>query len=334
MNDVIGKTQMLVGRWPGMFALPLVLLLAVGGAVLSPRAAAAPALDAQAILGQASPAVGLVRGSIGARSISGTAFVIDPQGWLLTAAHVARRAEKLQVELPGMAALDATLVGYDVTRDLAILRVNPPSPLPALQLAGDSPGVGDAVAVIGAPRGQPGAMTTGEVLATGISLPGVAGGNFVRVSARVQPGESGAPLLNSQAQVVGVVVASTFDRSRARGGLAVSLQTIQAVLPQLRQGARVQRAWIGIAGGRPGERQPGPAGDQGAIVQRVMPQSPGATAGLRPGDVVVEFEGAPIHNWMDLLAATGQRQPGQSVHLVVLRDGQRVEVTVTLGVRP
>src|SRR5439155_79831 len=128
MNDVIGKTQMLVRRWLVMFALPLVFLLAVGGAV------------------------------------------------------------------------------------------------------------------IGAPQGQPGAMTTGEVLATGISLPGVAGGNFVRVSARVQPGESGAPLLNSQAQVVGVVVATTFDRSRARGGLAVSLQTIQAVLPQLRQGARVERA--------------------------------------------------------------------------------------------
>src|SRR5207247_9216364 len=131
-------------------------------------------------------------------------LVIDPQGWLLTAAHVARRAEKLQVELPGMAALDATLIGYDATRDLAILRVNPPSPLPALQLAGDSPGVGDAVAVIGAPRGQPGAMTTGEVLATGISLPGVAGGNFVRVSARVQPGESAARPLKRRARVVGV----------------------------------------------------------------------------------------------------------------------------------
>ena len=334
MNDVIGKTQMLVRRWPGMFALPLVLLLAVGGAVLSPRAAAAPALDAQAILGQASPAVGLVRGSIGARSISGTAFVIDPQGWLLTAAHVARRAEKLQVELPGMAALDATLIGYDATRDLAILRVNPPSSLPALQLAGDAPGVGDAVAVIGAPRGQPGVITTGEVQGTGISLPGMTGGTFVRVSARVQPGESGAPLLNSQAQVVGVVVASTFDQSRPRGGLAVSLQAIQTVLPQLRQGARMERAWIGIGGGRPGEGRPGPAGEQGAVVQRVMPQSPAATAGLHPGDVVVEFEGDPIHNWMDLLAATGQRQPGQSVHLVVVRDGQRVEVTVTLGVRP
>jgi len=96
----------------------------------------------------------------------------------------------------------------------------------------------------------------------------------------------------------------------------------------------VERAWIGIGGGGPGERRPGPAGEQGAVVQRVMPQSPAATAGLHPGDVVVEFEGDPIHNWMDLLAATGQRQPGQSVHLVVVRDGQRVEVTVTLGVRP
>src|SRR5438309_5322993 len=139
-------------------------------------------------------------------------------------------------------------------------------------------------------------MTPGEVLATGIRLPGVAGGNFVRVSARVQPGESGAPLLNSQAQVVGVVVASTFDQFRPRGGLAVSLQAILTVLPQLRQGARVERAWIGIGGGGPGERRPGPAGEQGAVVQRVMPQSPAATAGLHPGDVVGGVEGEPTPN--------------------------------------
>ena len=329
--DVFRK---LARRWPAFFASPLVLLLAAGTAVLTPWAAAGPAPDPQAILAQAAPAVGVVHGAIGRRSISGTTFVIDPQGWLLTAAHVARRAEKLQVELPGMAALDATLVGYDATRDLAVLRVNTAAPLPALHLAAEAPAVGDAIAVIGAPRGQPGAVTTGEVLGTGMGLPGQTGDIFVRVSARVSPGESGAPLLNSQVQVVGMVVASTLDQSRARGGLAVSLQTIQAALPQLRQGTRVERAWIGIAGGRPRESGQGAPAVQGAVVQRVLPQSPAATAGLRPGDVVVEFEGAPVHNWRDLLADVGGRQPGQIVHLVVLRDGQRVEVAVMLGVRP
>ncbi len=330
--DVVGWIQMLARRWPAMCAVPLALLLAAGGAVLAPQAAAAPALDPQAVLGEASPAVGVVRGSIGTRPISGTAVVIDSQGWLLTAAHVARHADKLQVELPGVAALDGTRVGYDATRDLAILRVNPPAPLRALGLAEESPSLGDEVAVIGAPRGRRGVITTGEVVVTRVSEPGLAPEIFVCVSAPVQPGESGAPVLNSRAQVVGVVVAFSVDRSGDRGSLAVSAETIRVALPQLRGGERVERWWIGIVAAQ-GRRLPS-GSDMGAIVQNVVPQSPAASAGLRPGDVVVEFEGTAIHTWEDLLTAVGQRQPGQSVRLVVLRDGQRSDVTVTLGVRP
>lgn len=324
----------LARRWPVFFAAPLVLVLAAGTAVLTPQAAAGPAPDPQAILVQVSPAVGVVGGVVGTRPISGTAFVIDREGWLLTAAHVARSAEKLRVELPGMAALDARVIGYDATRDLAILRVNPPSPLPALEMASEALNVGDAVAVVGAPGGLPDRVTTGQVLATRVSVPGLARDIFVRISAAVRPGVSGGPLLNSRAQVVGVVVATSLDRSRGRDGLAVSEETIRAALPQLRQGARVERAWIGIAAGPMREGRPNAGPDQGAIVREVMPQSPAAAAGLRPGDVVVEFEGSVIHTWSELVAALGQRQPGQSVHLVVLRDGNRVDVTVKLGARP
>src|SRR5256712_7293510 len=299
----------LVRRWPVLFAAPLVLLLAAGTAVLTPHAAAGPAPDPQTILTQASPAVGVVRGVVGTRKISGTAFVIDRERALPNAAHVARGAEQLQVDLRGLAALDARVIGYDATRDLAILRVSPPSPLAALQLAGDTLNVGDPVVVIGAPRGLPDQITAGEVLATRISIPGLVPEIFVRVSAAVRRGNSGSPLLNSQAQVVGVVVAASFDRARA--SLAVSEETIRAVLPQLRQGARAERAWLGIIGGRPREAAPGAAPGQGAVVRQMMPQSPAAAAGLRPGDVGVEFEGAAIHNWRDLLAAVGQPPPGR-----------------------
>src|SRR2546428_5284193 len=176
----------LVRRWPVFFAAPLVVLLAVGTAVLTPQAAAGPAPDPQTILTQASPAVGVVRGVVGTRKISGTAFVIDREGWLLTAAHVARGAENLQVELPGLAALDARVIGYDATRDLAILRVSPPSPLAALQLAGDTLNAGDPVLGIGAPRALPDQVTTGEVLATRVSIPGLAPDSLVRVRAAVR----------------------------------------------------------------------------------------------------------------------------------------------------
>ncbi len=334
---LVDKIRMLTGRWPGLLAAPMVLLLVVGAVVVSPQAAAAPALDFQALLTQAAPAVGVVRATTGRRSISGTAFVIDSQGWLLTAAHVARRAQQLQVVLPGMAPMDASVVGYDATRDLAVLRVTPTSPLPALEFSDGSLSAGEAVAVIGAPRGRPSVITTGEVLDTRASVPGLARDILVRISAVVRPGTSGGPLLNSRAQVVGVVVASAFDRSRSRGALAVSAEAIRAVLPQLRQGARVERAWIGIAAGPVGrgrDRRPDATADQGAVVREIMTQSPAAAAGLQPGDVVVEFEGMPIRNWRELLDAVGQRRPGERVRLVVLRDGNRIDITVTLGVRP
>ncbi len=235
-----------------------------------------------------------------------------------------------------MAPLEARVVGYDATRDLAVLRVTAPSPLPALALAEGSSHVGDTVVVIGAPRRRPAVMTTGEVLATGASLPGLAPDIFVRFSAVVRPGESGGPLLNDRGQVAGVVVAASFDRSTGRGGLAVSEEAIRVALPQMRQGAKVERAWIGVAGPDPGrqDRRPGTGPDQGAMIREIMPQSPATTAGLRPSDVVVDFDGTAIRTWTDLLSAVGQRQPGQNVHLVVLREGTRVDVTLTLGVRP
>ncbi len=323
--------------WPGLLAAPMVLLLVVGAVVASPQVAAVPALDFQAILNQAAPAVGVVRASEGRRSISGTAFVFDAQGWLLTAAHVARRAERLQVVLPGREPLDARVVGYDATRDLAVLRVTPPAPLPALEFSDGPLAAGEAVAVIGAPRGRPGVITTGEVLATRASVPGLARDTLVRISAAVRPSTSGGPVLNSRAQVVGVVVASAAGRSRSRGGLAVSEEAVRAVLPQLRGGTRVERAWIGISAGPVGrgrERRPDPGAGQGAVIREILAQSPAATAGLQPGDVVVEFEGMAVRTWRDLLDAVGQRRPGERARLAVLRDGQRLDVTVTLGVRP
>src|SRR2546426_1069112 len=190
----------LVRRWPVLFAAPLVLLLAAGTAVLTPQAAAGPAPDPQTILTQASPAVGVVHGVVGTRKISGTAFVIDREGWLLTAAHVARGAEQLQVELPGLAALDARVIGYDATRDLAILRVSPPSPLAALQLAGDTLNVGDPVVVIGAPRGLPDQITAGGGPGARGTLPRPAPRRLRRVRGAVRRGGTRRPPLKNQRQ--------------------------------------------------------------------------------------------------------------------------------------
>jgi serine protease Do len=230
-----------------------------------------------------------------------------------------------------MAPLEAQVVGYDATRDLAVLRVNAATPVPSLPLADGLPRVGETVFVVGAPRGRLGTVTTGKVVAAGTSMPGLVPDIFIQVSAQVRPGESGGPVLNSRGQVVGLVVAASFGESNGRAGLAVSEDAIRGVLPQLRQGAKIERAWIGIAGP---DRRPPTGSDQGATIREVLPNSPAAAAGLRQGDTVVDVAGTAVHTWVELLSAVGQHQPGQTVRLVVLRDGNRVEVTVTLGVRP
>ncbi|MDR7506522.1 MAG: trypsin-like peptidase domain-containing protein [Armatimonadota bacterium] len=310
---------------PGVLAAVGVLLIVTGGA-LALRATGAP--TPQAILAQAAPAIAVVRATVDGRPVSGSAFVIDRDGWLLTAAHVVRRAAGIRVELSGRTPLEARLAGYDATRDLAVLRV-PASDLPALSLAGRPPRVGEPVVAV-APRARADEVRAGQVVGTDVSVPGLARGAFLRVSIPARPGMSGGPLLNVRAEVVGVVVAFSVDASGRRGGLAVSVAAVRDVLPALRAGARVERAWLGVAGD-PGARGPGP---EGAAIRQVLPGTPAASAGLRPGDVIVEVDGAPVRSWDDLLVAIGDRRPGQRVQVVVVRGGQRVALAVTLGVRP
>ncbi len=305
-------------------------------------AGAQPAtLDAQAVYTRAAPSVGVVRTTADGRTGIGTAFVVDRDGWLLTAAHVARRAERLEVVLPGRPALAARMVGYDARRDLAVLRVTPPTPLPALEIAGGTLRPGEPVVLIGTPRGRPGVMSTGVVAVAPVTLPGLARNIMVRLTARVAPGNSGGPVLNARGQVVGLVIAAATEgggnQPREGGGLAVSGDALRAALPALRQGARIDRAWIGVAGGpltpeMLSERRIGV--QRGAWIREVVPGSPAAAAGLRPNDVVVAADGQSIATWDDLLRFVGDRAPGQRIRLGIVRDSGRAEVAVRLGVRP
>ncbi len=304
------------------------ILLVVAGLALGLPAAGV--LDPRAVLAQVAPAIAVVRATVDGRPATGSAFVIDRDGWLLTAAHVVRRATGIRVELPGRAPLDARLVGYDATRDLALLRVQPPAALPVLVLSGAPPRVGDPVIAV-MPHDRRDGARAGEVLTTGVSVPGLARGAFLRVSIPARPGMSGGPLLTARAEVVGVVVAFSVDAEGRRGGLAVSVTAVREVLPALRGGARVERAWLGVAGGP--DARGTPAGE-GARIRQVLPGTPAASGGLQPGDVIVEVDGVPVRSWDDLLVVVGDRRPGQRVRVVILRDGRRLELAVTLGVRP
>jgi serine protease Do len=325
------RSRLLVAGLVCWLAAVAVALVAAGGP---------PALDARAVYQRAAPSVGVVRAVTDGRAGVGTAFGVDREGWLLTAAHVARRAQRLEVVLPGREPMTARLVGYDARRDVAALRVAPPAPLPALEIAREAPRVGDPVVVIGTPQGRPGVMSTGAVAAVPVSLPGMARDALLRLTARVAPGNSGGPVLNAAGQVVGLVIARAIDGGSAAadaGSLATSGDALRAALPELRRGARIDRAWIGIAGGpltpeTVRERAVGTA--RGAWVREVLPHSPAAAAGLRPNDVVVAADGRAIASWDDLLRFVGERSPGQVVRLSIVRGGGRTEVVVRLGARP
>ncbi|MDR7544300.1 MAG: trypsin-like peptidase domain-containing protein [Armatimonadota bacterium] len=318
-----------------------VLLALCALAVLARVAAARQgALDADAIYLRAAPAVAAIRIGHDATAGVGTGFAIDARGVLITAAHVARGADRITAEFGDGAPLEAELVGYDARRDVALLRVRPLAPLTTLEVV-DSAGVqrGDPVAVIGTPRGRPRVMTTGSVQATGVTLPGQLPGIFIQFDAPVQPGNSGGPLLNDRGQVIGVVVALRRQPDGA-AGLATSSAALRSTLPAMADGARLERAWIGLSGVTLGpDVRFGRGAPRGVLVLAVVPDSPAARVGLRgehndpPGDIIVAIDGEPIGAWEDLLRVLGGREPGQRIRLGLIRNGTYQELQLTLEAR-
>lgn len=323
----------------------VILAVLLGVALLAPVVAAQPSsADAQAIYDRAIASVAVVRVTANGGAGIGTAFVIDPGGLLATAAHVARQAERISVEFAEGDPIEARVVGYDARRDLALLRITPRTPLPALEVA-DSSSVrqGDSVVVLGTPRGRPRVMTTGVVRGTGLTLPGQAPDIFILFDAVVQPGNSGGPLLNDRGQVIGVVVAATTQPG-ASGGLAVSSATLKTSLPALLEGARLERAWMGIAGVTISPdllRQRRLGASRGVLILEIVPGGPGERVGLRgentegpPGDIIVSANGEAIEDWEDLLSVLGTRQPGDRLRLGIVRGPNFFEVQLTLDARP
>ncbi len=318
------------------------LLLAILWVTVLSGASRAQLADLQTVFERVRPAVAIVRTYSEGRRSTGTAFFVQPHV-ALTAAHVVRGRERVFVEPWGGDEREAQIVGYDARRDVAVLRTNG-APLPSLELADSAPlRLGDPVAVVGSPRGRPITMTTGHVLATGVTLPGLVPGILIRTSASVVPGHSGSPLVTPTGQAVGLVIAIS-NRPGEEGGLAVASAVIRQVLPDLLAGARRERAWIGIVGMTLEPelaRRRGFSVYRGVLILEVAPGSPAEAAGLRGdrpegvlGDVIVSANGREISSWEDLLRVLGEREPGERLRLGIVRGGERLQVEVVLAARP
>jgi 2-alkenal reductase len=281
---------------------------------------------------------------------SGTGFVIDADGHIVTNNHVVEGATSLQVILTDGTKVPATLVGTDAVSDLAVIKVDSAS-VPAVVSLGDSDAlrVGDIVIAIGSPLGEY-TNTVTEGIVSGIDRTLEGSGTrslhgLIQHDAAINPGNSGGPLFNASGEVVGVntaVIRQTGNGQTVEGlGFAIPSNTVRQIAETLMRDGKVTRPYLGITYGMLNAQVAAAQNlsiDHGAYVQDVVAGSPAATAGLRAGDVITALNGQTIDasNGLDTLLL--QHQPGESVTLTVTRTGtgsaQEVTITVTLGTRP
>jgi Do/DeqQ family serine protease len=268
---------------------------------------------------------------------SGSGVIVDPAGYILTNNHVIENAQDITVRLSDARKFTATLVGRDPKTDLAVLKVEAPSPLPAAEL-GDSERlrVGQWVVAIGNPFGLDRTVTVGIVSATARTRVGVTTyENFIQTDASINPGNSGGPLLNLDGRVIGI---NTAIVAAGQGiGFSIPITEAKAVMSQLIARGKVVRGWLGIVIQDVTDELASSFGVRerdGVLVSDVMKGGPGEAAGLRPGDVIVDLAGAKIREVPDLQRRVANVAPGQTVAVGVIRDRKPQRLSVRVGEMP
>ena len=289
---------------------------------------------------------------------TGSGFVLDKEGYILTNAHVVEGAEKAGVRFTEESSLvEAKIVGSDLSTDLAVLKVDPDDApkLTPLKL-GDSTQmrVGDPVIAIGNPFGYDRTVTTGIVsaLQRQISAPNnFQIDNVIQTDASINPGNSGGPLIDARGEVVGInsQIATGGANGSVGIGFAVPVSTAKQIVPQLKEDGEVERAYLGVTTATVTEDEAEVHNlpvDEGALIQEVVEDGPADDAGLRGGreqtvsglviggDLIVMVDGQQIAQNSDVADAILDRKPGDEVEIEYFRGDDRRTVTVELGERP
>jgi S1-C subfamily serine protease len=284
-------------------------------------------------------------------TVVGSGVVIDKDGHMLTNAHVVDGAASIAIALASGGKLGARLIGLDPLLDLALLRLDTRAAAPPARL-GDSGilRVGDEVIAIGSPVGLEQSLTRGIVSGLNRLLPGLAEQPMIQTDAAINPGNSGGPLVDRCGAVVGI---NTFISEEAHSiGFAVPINAVKAVLRDLRESGRVIRPWLGMQG-----RAVMPSLSSllrlplvpGYLIEVVYDGSPADQAGIRGGNMSVVIQGEeylvggdilsaigghPVRTHEDYAARVNALRPGQQTRVVIVRDGQTRELTLTVAERP
>jgi S1-C subfamily serine protease len=312
--------------------------------VSDPSGPVATRLDVAAVIDHIAPSVVTISADVpgpgGARGQSvGTGVIITSDGEILTNAHVVAGATEIRVRLAGETEpREARLLAADPGNDLALLRMSGDGFDAAVFADPDSVRIGDEVVAIGFALGLDGdpSVTLGIVSALNrtIGTQGAFLNGLIQTDAAISSGNSGGPLVNARGEVVGINTAVARDTATSAAtnvGFAISVAEALPVIEALRDHADGTPRSEGYLGVELGDRRDG---GQGAIVRTVVPGTPAARAGVEEGDLVVAADGVAIDGSIGLIAAIRDRQPGDSTTITVVRDGERVDLTVTLTDRP
>jgi len=270
----------------------------------------------------------------------GSGFIIDSSGLILTNNHVVVDADEIKIaftEDPDEKPVDGEVVGRDTELDIALIKVKTKREMQAVPL-GDSDAleVGEYVIAVGNPFGQGHSVTHGIISAKGRLAPEFPLTSYIQTDAPINPGNSGGPLVNLKGEVIGIN--NAIDQRAVGIGFAIPINVVKKILPQLRTKGTVSRGYIGVL---VNELTPDVSAQMGVskdlrapFVTHVYPGDPADKAGIKTYDIILQFNGKPVHTAAELIAAVTSVNVGDSVPVKVSRNGKDVDLKIKITQRP
>ena len=266
----------------------------------------------------------------------GSGFIIDSSGYVVTNNHVIAEATEVQVTLTDGRQFPAEVVGADPKTDLALLKIDAPTPLPTVSFGGsDAVRVGDWVVAVGNPFGLGGTVTAGIVSARGRDIQAGPFDDFLQIDAAVNQGNSGGPAFGIDGKVIGITTAIFSPNGGSVGiGFAIPANLAKPVIAQLREHGVVERGWLGVQVQAVTPEIAAAVGldkPSGALVSGVQLDGPAARAALRQGDIIIGYDGAKVAEMRDLPRLVAATPAGKTVELRIWRDGAELTAATEIA---
>ncbi len=272
------------------------------------------------------------------RSATGSGFIVDPKGYIITNHHVVQDADAIKVKLmDDQSEHKAKLIGFDVETDLAVIKIDTGRELDAIAVGNsEAVQVGDWAVAIGSPFGLESTVTAGIVSAKGRDIGAQQFQRFIQTDAAINRGNSGGPLVNIRGELIGVNTMIATSSGGYQGvGFALPVNTAVKVYNQLIKTGRMTRGSIGVSFNRTDDPDLLPAlgVDHGVVVSTVQPGGPSDKAGVKPDDIILAIDGEPVTDGDDLVAKVADTPVGEVLTLTVDRGGERLDLDVTVADR-